>query len=87
MIPTLTQITIPPPIHIQGIMNPECIWKERMLPMKMPSRIPTIPPSRQITMASIKQAGGHPLIIGSVVGSVKAIGALIVVVLFVKEIV
>ena len=41
----------------------------------------------QITMASIKQAGGHPLIIGSVVGSVKAIGALIVVLLFVKEIV
>ncbi len=41
----------------------------------------------QITMASIKQAGGHPLIIGSVVGSVKAIGALVVVLLFVKEIV
>jgi uncharacterized integral membrane protein (TIGR00698 family) len=41
----------------------------------------------QITMASIKQAGGQPLIIGSVVGSVKAVGALIVVWLFVKEIV
>mgnify|MGYP000698704899 CR=1 FL=1 len=41
----------------------------------------------QITMASIKQAGGHPLVIGSVVGTVKAVGSLIVVWLFVKEIV
>jgi uncharacterized integral membrane protein (TIGR00698 family) len=41
----------------------------------------------QITMASIKQAGGQPLVIGSVVGTVKAVGALIVVWLFVKEIV
>ena len=41
----------------------------------------------QITMASIKQAGGQPLIIGSVVGAVKAVGSLIVVWLFVKEIV
>jgi uncharacterized membrane protein YadS len=41
----------------------------------------------QITMASIKQAGGQPLIIGSVVGTVKAVGSLIVVWLFVKEIV
>jgi uncharacterized membrane protein YadS len=41
----------------------------------------------QITMASIKQAGGQPLVIGSVVGSVKAVGSLIVVWLFVKEIV
>lgn len=41
----------------------------------------------QITMASIKQAGGQPLIIGSVVGTVKAVGSLIVVWFFVKEIV
>ncbi|OGI42813.1 MAG: hypothetical protein A2V92_04290 [Candidatus Muproteobacteria bacterium RBG_16_65_31] len=41
----------------------------------------------QITMASIKQAGGQPLVIGSVVGTVKAVGALIVVWLFVKEII
>ena len=39
----------------------------------------------QITMASIKQAGGQPLIIGGVVGTVKAVGALIVVLLFVSE--
>ena len=39
----------------------------------------------QITMASIKQAGGQPLIIGSVVGTVKAVGSLIVVLLFVHE--
>ncbi len=41
----------------------------------------------QITMASIKQAGGQPLVIGSVVGTVKAVGSLIVVMLFVSEIV
>jgi uncharacterized membrane protein YadS len=39
----------------------------------------------QITMASIKQAGGQPLVIGSVVGTVKAVGSLIVVLLFVAE--
>ena len=39
----------------------------------------------QITMASIKQAGGHPLVIGSVVGATKAVGALIVIMLFVRE--
>ncbi|MCR4347259.1 MAG: YeiH family protein [Sulfuricaulis sp.] len=39
----------------------------------------------QITMASIKQAGGQPLIIGTVVGATKAIGALIVVMMFVHE--
>lgn len=39
----------------------------------------------QITVASIKQAGGKPLIIGSVVGIIKAVGSLIVVLLFVKE--
>jgi uncharacterized membrane protein YadS len=39
----------------------------------------------QITMASIKQAGGQPLVIGTVVGLVKAIGSLVVVLLFVAE--
>lgn len=39
----------------------------------------------QITMSSIKQAGGQPLVIGSVVGTVKAVGALIIVLLFVHE--
>ena len=39
----------------------------------------------QITMASIRQAGGQPLIIGSVVGVLKAVGSLIVVMLFVHE--
>ncbi len=39
----------------------------------------------QITMASIKQAGGQPLIIGTVVGTVKAVGALVVVLMFVHE--
>jgi hypothetical protein len=39
----------------------------------------------QITTASIKQAGGKPLIIGSVVGTLKAVGSLIVVLMFVKE--
>ena len=39
----------------------------------------------QITMASIKQAGGQPLIVGSVVGVIKAVGSLIVVMLFVHE--
>ena len=41
----------------------------------------------QITLASIKQAGGQPLVIGSVVGTVKALGSLVVVMLFVTEIV
>jgi uncharacterized membrane protein YadS len=39
----------------------------------------------QITMASIKQAGGQPLIIGTAVGATKAVGALIVVLMFVSE--
>ena len=39
----------------------------------------------QITMAALKQAGGTPLIIGGVVGTGKAVGSLIVVLLFVKE--
>ena len=36
-------------------------------------------------MASIKQAGGQPLVIGTVVGTLKAVGSLIVVLLFVSE--
>lgn len=39
----------------------------------------------QITFSSIKQAGGQPLFIGTVVGLTKAIGALIVIMLFVRE--
>jgi len=39
----------------------------------------------QITMSSIKQAGGQPLVIGSVVGVAKAVGSLIVVMIFVHE--
>ncbi len=39
----------------------------------------------QITMASIKQAGGQPLVIGSVVGAVKAIGSLLVVMFLIHE--
>lgn len=39
----------------------------------------------QITMASIRQAGGQPLVIGSIVGVVKAVGSLIVVLLLVHE--
>ena len=39
----------------------------------------------QITMASIKQAGGQPLVIGSIVGVIKAVGSLIVVMLLVHE--
>jgi uncharacterized membrane protein YadS len=39
----------------------------------------------QITMASIRQAGGQPLVIGSIVGVIKAVGSLIVVMLIVAE--
>lgn len=39
----------------------------------------------QITMASIKQAGGQPLVVGSVVGVIKAVGSLVVVWLLVAE--
>ena len=39
----------------------------------------------QITMASIRQAGGQPLVIGSIVGVIKAVGSLIVVMLLVHE--
>ena len=36
----------------------------------------------QITVASLKQAGGQPLVIGGIVGTVKAVGSLIVIVIF-----
>jgi len=39
----------------------------------------------QITGKALKQAGGAPLIIGGIVGTAKAVGSLIVVLLFVKE--
>jgi len=39
----------------------------------------------QITVASMKQAGGQPLVIGGVVGTAKAVLSLIVIVLFVRE--
>lgn len=39
----------------------------------------------QITGKALKQAGGAPLIIGGVVGTLKAVGSLIVVLMFVKE--
>jgi uncharacterized membrane protein YadS len=39
----------------------------------------------QITMAAMRQAGGQPLVIGSVVGVAKAVFSLIVVLLFVRE--
>jgi uncharacterized integral membrane protein (TIGR00698 family) len=39
----------------------------------------------QITTKALKQAGGKPLIIGGVVGTAKAVGSLIVVLIFVKE--
>jgi uncharacterized membrane protein YadS len=39
----------------------------------------------QITFASMKQAGGQPLVIGGVVGTLKAVLSLIVIVLFVHE--
>ncbi|MDM8561878.1 putative sulfate exporter family transporter [Candidatus Marithioploca araucensis] len=39
----------------------------------------------QITFASIKQAGGQPLVIGGIVGTLKAVLSLIIVVLFVHE--
>lgn len=39
----------------------------------------------QITAKTIRQAGGKPLIIGGIVGTIKAVGSLIVVLLFVRE--
>ena len=39
----------------------------------------------QITLASMKQAGGQPLVIGGVVGTTKAVASLIVILMFVRE--
>jgi uncharacterized integral membrane protein (TIGR00698 family) len=39
----------------------------------------------QITVKALKQAGGKPLIIGGIVGTLKAVGSLVVVLLFVRE--
>jgi uncharacterized membrane protein YadS len=39
----------------------------------------------QITFASMKQAGGQPLVIGGIVGTVKAVLSLVVILLFVRE--
>ncbi len=39
----------------------------------------------QITFASMKQAGGQPLVIGGIVGTLKAVLSLIVILLFVSE--
>jgi hypothetical protein len=39
----------------------------------------------QITLASIKQAGGQPLVIGGIVGTAKALLSLLVIMLFVHE--
>ena len=39
----------------------------------------------QITMAAIRQAGGQPLVVGGIVGTVKAVLSLIVILLFVHE--
>jgi hypothetical protein len=36
----------------------------------------------QITISSLKQAGGEPLVIGGVVGTIKAVGSLIFIMLF-----
>ncbi len=41
----------------------------------------------QITFSSIQQAGGQPLVIGTVVGLTKAVGSLIVILLFVREVI
>ena len=39
----------------------------------------------QITIDTIKQAGGEPLVVGGIVGTLKAVLSLIVVLLFVHE--
>lgn len=39
----------------------------------------------QITFASIRQAGGQPLVIGGIVGTLKAVLSLIVILIFVEE--
>jgi hypothetical protein len=36
----------------------------------------------QITVASLKQAGGAPLVIGGVVGTLKAVGSLLFILAF-----
>ena len=36
----------------------------------------------QITLASLKQAGGQPLVIGGVIGTIKAVGSLLFILLF-----
>ncbi len=41
----------------------------------------------QITIASMKQAGGQPLVIGGIVGTVKAVLSLIVILMFVREVI
>ena len=41
----------------------------------------------QITVAAMKQAGGQPLVIGGIVGTVKAVASLIVIILFVREVI
>ena len=39
----------------------------------------------QITISAMKQAGGQPLVIGGIVGTTKAVAALVVILLFVRE--
>lgn len=39
----------------------------------------------QITLASMKQAGGQPAVIGGIVGATKAVLSLLVVMLIVKD--
>ncbi len=39
----------------------------------------------QITLSAMKQAGGQPLVIGGIVGTTKAVAALIVILMFVRE--
>ncbi|MEZ5910561.1 MAG: putative sulfate exporter family transporter [Hyphomicrobiaceae bacterium] len=38
----------------------------------------------QITLASLKQAGGQPLVIGGVVGTIKAVGSLVFILIFAR---
>jgi hypothetical protein len=39
----------------------------------------------RLAAAALRQAGGNPPVVGAVVGTVKAVGSLIVVLLFVRE--
>jgi len=41
----------------------------------------------QITVAAMKQAGGQPMVIGGIVGTVKAVASLIVILMFVREVI